>query len=537
MSESITLHHNRRKGYKMDTTAGIVVTALLVLVAVTAFLRFQRRTDGENIKSHKSDVVSRDKTGRGANEKGIDDEGNVKNPSIPSPTMPSPKDNPPGVDLREWVSVTPTQAVGDITSDTRSKLMDEAERRHLESLLDTKIRRLRELEKQEAHLGLQVPPHVPMEIGKLHEDIDELRRQLGAVNGKLVNNSPTPIAPGSAPPLPSLIIGRENDLGRLKTRLGAVAGSKRNVRKSSFTVIRGWPGVGKTTVASVLAHDDAINKAFPDGVLWVSLGQYPNIFAELSAWGRALGLPDITNAKTVEEASAQLTAFLRNQRRLLIIDDVWEAQHILPFRIGGNGCALLVTTRLPEVAHQIAPTPDDIYLLDVLTAENALELLRTLAPSIVAENAEASLSLVKELEGLPLAIQVAGRLLHVESSCGFGVNDLLDELREGARLLREQAPADRAELANETIPTVAVLLQKSTDRLDTATRGYFAYLGAFAPKPATFDVEAMGYVWQDDNPKPIIRTLVDRGLLEPFSTGRFWMHALLVMHARSLLEE
>jgi NB-ARC domain len=286
-----------------------------------------------------------------------------------------------------------------------------------------------------------------------------------------------------------------------------------------------------------LAHDDTIKETFPDGVLWVSLGQYPNISAELGAWGRALGLPDITNAKTVEEASAQLAALLRNQRRLLIIDDVWEAQHALPFRVGGNRCALLVTTRLPKVARQVAPTPDDIYLLNVLTEEKALELLRTLAPSVVAENAEASLSLVKELEGLPLAIQVAGRLLHVEASCGFGVNDLLDELREGARLLTAQAPADRAELANETIPTVAVLLQKSTERLDPDTRGYFADLGAFAPKPATFDAGAMGSVWRVDNPKPIIHTLVDRGLLEPFSTGRFWMHALLVMHARSLLRE
>ncbi len=65
----------------------------------------------------------------------------------------------------------------------------------------------------------------------------------------------------------------------------------------------------------------------------------------------------------------------------------------------------------------------------------------------------------------------------------------------------------------------------------------FAYLGAFAPKPATFDAEAIKSVWLADDPKPTIRALVDRGLLEPSSQGRFWMHAILVKHAQSFLTE
>jgi hypothetical protein len=145
--------------------------------------------------------------------------------------------------------------------------------------------------------------------------------------------------------------------------------------------------------------------------------------------------------------------------------------------------------------------------------------------------------LVRELEGLPLALQVAGHMLRVEAGYGFGVTDLLDELREGAKLLMATAPADRSDLATETTPTVAVLLQKSTDRLDQFTRDCFAYLGAFVPKPATFGLEAMQSVWmiETDAAKTTARMLVDRGLLEPIGHGRFWMHALLVTHARSLL--
>jgi hypothetical protein len=82
------------------------------------------------------------------------------------------------------------------------------------------------------------------------------------------------------------------------------------------------------------------------------------------------------------------------------------------------------------------------------------------------------------------------------------------------------------------------LLERSTDRLDAQTRNRFAYLGAFAPKPATFDLNAMHFVWRAtdiEDAKETARKLADRGLLEPIGAGRFQMHALLVLHARSIV--
>jgi hypothetical protein len=350
-----------------------------------------------------------------------------------------------------------------------------------------------------------------------------------------INNLPPPPSPGSAPLRPSLVIGRDNDLRLLKQRVGI--GEDAPATMNVLTAMRGWPGVGKTTLAATLAHDPDIRERFPDGVLWASLGQQPSLFGELAAWGRALGVPDLNQARTIDEASALLRGLLRDKRALLIVDDAWQSEHVVPFNIGGSGCALLVTTRLPEVAREIAPTPTDVYILGVLGEADALELLRTLAPTIVAENEETSRELVNDLEGLPLALQVAGRLLHTEASYGFGVTDLLRDIREGAALIEADAPADRADVANETTPSVAALLALSTNRLDEATLDRFAYLGAFAPKPATFDAEAMQAVWLADDPKPTIRTLVDRGLLEPSSQSRFWMHAILVKHAQSFLTE
>jgi hypothetical protein len=85
------------------------------------------------------------------------------------------------------------------------------------------------------------------------------------------------------------------------------------------------------------------------------------------------------------------------------------------------------------------------------------------------------------------------------------------------------------------LPKLNALLSRSTKGLDEKTKECFAFLGAFAPKPATFDLAAMAAVWELADPKPIVRELVARGLLEAVGNGRFQMHALLVQHARSLL--
>jgi hypothetical protein len=48
----------------------------------------------------------------------------------------------------------------------------------------------------------------------------------------------------------------------------------------------------------------------------------------------------------------------------------------------------------------------------------------------------------------------------------------------------------------------------------------------------------MAAVWEVEDARPTTRTLVDRGLLEPIKdTGRFWLHAILVAHAKSFWAE
>lgn len=346
---------------------------------------------------------------------------------------------------------------------------------------------------------------------------------------------PDSLPVNAIPPLPPLIVGRDVVLQALKSRLGIPDQAARR----SAVVIEGWPGVGKSTTIAALAHDREISQAFPDGVLWTSLGETPHLLNELTAWGEALRLIPPNKTPKLEELTSQLTAVLRNKRMLLIIDDIWEVEHAAAFRVGGQECGLVMTSRLTEVARALAPTADDVYRLPVLTDDYALELLRRLAPQAVHKHRDIALELIHALEGLPLAIQVAGRLLHEEMQMGWGVEHLITELHQGSNILMAQAPCDGNTLANSTNPTIAALLKRSTQTLDTETLTRFALLGFFVPKPTTFDLEAMALAWKVDDPRPTVRALVNRGLLEPVSGGggRFQMHALLVLHAKSLLEQ
>lgn len=350
---------------------------------------------------------------------------------------------------------------------------------------------------------------------------------------------PAPIAEGRSdaksanvlPPLPGLIIGRETVLEELKQFLGIPDASL----KRPVTVIEGWPGVGKSTTAAALAHDTEVAAAFPDGVLWASLGETPNLLGELIRWGDALRLIPPNKAMALDELVQQITSALRERQTLLVIDDVWQVEHLNPFRVGGRQSSMVVTSRLSQVARALAPTADDVYRLPQLSDDSALLLLSRLAPDAVRLHREAAVELVHNLEGLPLAIQVAGRLLHEEMQMGWGIDHLLTELRDGSRLLTEQAPGDLRTVTNDSTPTIAALLKRSTNSLDAETLTRFTLLGFFVPKPATFDLGAMAALWETEDPRPTVRTLVNRGLLEPLTGGRFQMHALLVLHAKSLI--
>jgi hypothetical protein len=336
---------------------------------------------------------------------------------------------------------------------------------------------------------------------------------------------------GCPPPLPrAAFLGRENALQQVLSLLMPQASVSGALRQA---IVTGVPGVGKTTLSAVLSRDPEIARVYPDGVLWTCLDKAPALVAAIAGWGRALGDTSLLRAATVDDAAAAVRFNLQHKRFLLMVDDVWDAGHGAVFQqMLTTGCGLLVTTRLPKVAEALSSSGKDVHVLRELDQTNASRLMSLLASEVFQRWTHECDLLVSDLERLPLAIHVAAHLLRKQHARGLDVIPLIHAIRDGSAVVDATAPSDRT--ADGVVPTVRALLRKSTDLLTDDTRQCFAALGAFAPKPATFDLAAMRAVCDVSDAEPLANELLDCGLLEPLGDGRFRMHALLVAHANAL---
>jgi len=257
-------------------------------------------------------------------------------------------------------------------------------------------------------------------------DQNNLRSNLPGEMIEKLKNILFPKPQGISPPFPELVfIGRDEALHTTKERLGIIGSSE---EASQTLIVRGFPGVGKTTLVSVLSRDPDVINTYTDGVLWTSLEQKPALMSIFAGWGRALGRDDFLRIPTPDEAVEQLAAILQGRKMLLIVDDVWEAGHGALFqKARGINCGLLFTTRLPEVANALAQTERAIYALPVLAVDDALKLMRILAPDVVSRHEKDCLELLNAIEYLPLVIHVAARLLREELRNDWGVEDLIKD--------------------------------------------------------------------------------------------------------------
>jgi len=331
------------------------------------------------------------------------------------------------------------------------------------------------------------------------------------------------------PPLPmTRLFGRTNDLNEIIRRL----------RSHPILVVTGAPGVGKTAMVSALSHEPQSTLQYRDGILWTSLGDSPHdVYDELLAWAVALGLQGGPAAiSTKRAASAWLRSRLKDAEILMLLDDVWNEGDARPFiEAAGSPARVLITTRLLAVASELAPSPDGIYELQPLTEADSMELLTYLAPTAVGADRAGCIGLIRKIDGLPLTLQVAGRLLEREARLFNGqITGLLAELSGGATLLTKTAPADRVDREYNRI-TIAQILKRSTDALSAQAVRCFKLLASFSPRPATYDEGAFAATWRVD-PKPILKELLLLGLVE--RTGqRYHIHSLIITCAKSLLDE
>src|SRR5438876_316712 len=144
-------------------------------------------------------------------------------------------------------------------------------------------------------------------------------------------------------------------------------------RSAAITVaLRGAGGYGKTTLAQALCYDPEIQGAFPDGILWVTLGEWPkNLIGHIEDLLYFLS-GERSGFASLDAVITKLKQTLADHACLLVLDDVWCADDLTPFLQGGSRCAHLITTR----NDQVFPATAKRIPVDAMHQQEAIELLQ-----------------------------------------------------------------------------------------------------------------------------------------------------------------
>ncbi len=359
----------------------------------------------------------------------------------------------------------------------------------------------------------------------------------GTVSGQgagPVPGAPTrPSVPVRRPPVPSTrTVGREQDLRAITADIA---------RGARLVTVTGPGGVGKSRLALELAR--RLADRFPDGVAFVPLEEVQDPDRVPSALAAALGVPE-AGARPLDDALAEA---LEGRRVLLVLDNV---EHVLP---AAPRIAELVD-RLPEVV-VLATSRERLHLrgetqyplvglaLPGPDAEPA-ELARASAVQLFVEratavdpafrlgpdNGPAVGSLVRGLDGLPLAIELAAARTRVMSPA----------------VLADRLAVDAVDAGNGAVDmpdrhrSLATAIEWSLQLLDGPDRTLLARLSVFADG-ATLDAatEVVGGGPVTDVLAGVA-SLVDKSLLRQDGAGataRLRMLGAVRAHARHLLED
>lgn len=336
--------------------------------------------------------------------------------------------------------------------------------------------------------------------------------------------------PFLAPPLPPYnLVGRESLFSSLKQRLLAD-------ESLGLSALNGLPGVGKTALAVALVHDREVLAHFDDGVLWAGLGPNADVLAHLSRWAVAVGIPsaEIAQKLTLRERALAIQERIGLRRMLLVVDDAWQLEEALTFKVGGPHCSYLVTTRLPKVAQGFAG--DGSVGIQELSGDQGLILLKRLAPVAVETELENALELVQWVDGLPLALTLMGNYLRSEThdKQPRRLTSALERLRQAKERLKLAWPQGPLEQHPSLPAGVSLSLMASIDvsyhALSRDARSMLLAFSPFPAKPNTFSEEAAIFV--SAMPPRILDKLTDSGLVESSGPGRYTLHLIINDYAR-----
>jgi tetratricopeptide (TPR) repeat protein len=281
--------------------------------------------------------------------------------------------------------------------------MNAEERAHVEHLLEINRAHLRELETQQAKLGILAPSSIAVQIAGYQRTIADLEGQLSKAMPR--HNLP--------PRDYEQFVGRQKELAEVRRLLGPKS-------RAYVITIDGIGGIGKSALALETAYTFVDQyAALPeaerfDAIVWASakrsyltadgILERRQVFRTLedlfAAIAQVLDAPTITSAR-VEEQRTIVEEVLREQRTLLILDNletVDDEDMLVFLRELPDPTKAIVTTRQRiDVAHPIRlsgmPHEDALALVEQETARKGVAL---------ASDAQAELW--QRTGGVPLAI-------------------------------------------------------------------------------------------------------------------------------------
>jgi len=225
------------------------------------------------------------------------------------------------------------------------------------------------------------------------------------------------------PPLPPHFVPRASAVAALKRALLEGREQRHGISAVAKTGVHGQGGIGKTVLATALARDDEVRRAFVDSVFWLTVGQEP----DLAALQRLLF--EMVTGRREEFVSTNLGEValrdaLGDKSCLLVLDDVWHGAHAAAFDVLGERGRLLVTTRDAGILRALGARAENV---DLLAPADARRLIADWA-GVETEALPVEADAVAEQCGyVPLALSLAG----AQVAGGTPWADLLAALRAG----------------------------------------------------------------------------------------------------------
>ncbi|MER6416143.1 tetratricopeptide repeat protein [Streptomyces humidus] len=342
---------------------------------------------------------------------------------------------------------------------------------------------------------------------------------------------PTVPVPAQLPMAISHFSGREEQLAELTRRLVATDGADSGESGAAVVVsaVSGTAGVGKTALAVRWAH--RMRGAFPDGQLYVDLRGYdpdePVSAAQaLAGFLTALGVPGQEIPLRLTDRAARYRTAVDGRRLLVLLDNAASAAQVRPLLPGSPTCKVVITSR-DSLSSLVSVHGAHRMVLDVLSPQEALALLRALIGSRVEADPAAAAALAEQCGWLPLALRVAAEL--VLSRRQEPLARLVDELRDRRRRLDLLDSGD-----GDPRAAVRAVFSWSYDRLPDQEARLFRLLGLHPGPEADVHSAAALAGESVERTRRSLDVLSRAHLVHRSGPGRHGMHDLLRAYAAEL---